>query len=479
MLSRSAAGAQTGCLRGTLPHVTHHNPAMRHPFFCAGNRLIQTSQLALVCLLSAGAFVGLSGTAQASELRRNATVQVVQKARPSVVNIHGQKTIGPGDEGYHQGEGPQRVNGMGTGVVIDPRGYIITNQHVVEGVRKIEVTLWDESSYIATVVSHDPKTDLAIIKIRTPEPLPVISIGTSSDLMPGESVIAVGNAYGYEHTVTRGIVSALHRRVQVSDSQSYKDLIQTDASINPGNSGGPLLNIDGQMIGINVAVRAGAQGIGFAIPVDLAMRVAADLMSSERLQHTWHGMVGQDQPGKPFAVSKVEENSPAAKAGLRAGDVIKSINGTKVERALDIERALIGEDVGEEVKLTIERGTDELSTSLALAGSPRNRSSSVDLAWDTIGLRLTPMEIANFRELRSRYRGGLTVLAVRPDSPAARQGIRRGDVLVGMHIWETVTIENVNYILKRPDFASIDPVKFYILRGDETLYGHMTVSLQK
>ena len=148
---------------------------------------------------------------------------------------------------------------MGTGVVIDPRGYIITNYHVVNGVRDIQVTLADGERYIAKLVARDPETDLAIIKIDAKQEIPVISIGTSSDLMTGETVIAMGNAYGYEHTVTRGIVSALRRSVQVNEAQNYDDLIQTDASINPGNSGGPLLNIDGEMIGINVAVRAGAR----------------------------------------------------------------------------------------------------------------------------------------------------------------------------------------------------------------------------
>ena len=142
------------------------------------------------------------------------------------------------------------------------------------------VTLADGQRHMAKLVARDIETDLAIIKIDPQEPLPVIPIGTSSDLMPGETVIAVGNAYGYEHTVTRGIISALHRAVQVSDAQFYDDLIQTDASINPGNSGGPLLNIDGDMIGINVAVRAGAQGIGFAIPVDKVAAVAAGLLAN-------------------------------------------------------------------------------------------------------------------------------------------------------------------------------------------------------
>src|SRR5262249_41172146 len=145
------------------------------------------------------------------------------------------------------------------------------------------------------MVAHDSKTDLAIIKINVSRKLPVIDVGTSADLMIGEPTVAIGNAYGYEHTVTCGIVSALHRAVQVSDSQKYRDLIQADAAINRGNSGGPLLNADGQMIGINVAVRQGAQAIGFAIPVDLAMSVAANLMSVQRtkLDNTWHGIVSK------------------------------------------------------------------------------------------------------------------------------------------------------------------------------------------
>ena len=434
-------------------------------------------------LTLAGTVVTCSPTvSEASKLRVSPTVQVSQQARPSVVNIHGQKLLGPGEEGYRPGEQPQRVNGMGTGVVIDERGYIITNHHVVEGVRRIEVTLHDKKKYVATLIANDPKSDLAIIRINTPEPLPVITIGTSSDLMQGEPVVAIGNAYGYEHTVTEGIISALHRPVQVSDAQSYNDLIQTNASINPGNSGGPLLNIDGEMIGINVAVRAGAQGIGFAIPVDMAMQIAAELLSCERIGNQWHGITGQEnltEPGKPFVVSKVEENSPADAAKIRPGDTIKSVNDLPVERALDIERALLDKKTGDEIEFAVERGGENINAKLALAASPRSRSASVDQAWNLIGLKLTPMPGKQFREIQSRYRGGLSVLAVRPDSPAALQGIRRGDVLVGMHIWETVTIENVNYILNRADFVSIDPVKFYILRGNETLYGHMTVALQK
>ena len=187
--------------------------------------------------------------ATASEPRRTAIVRAIESTRDSVVNIHGQKLVAANDD--TSGE-QRRVNGMGTGVVIDPRGYVVTNYHVVEGVRRIEVTLASGKTVSATLVSHDPRTDLAVIKVAADGPLPVIAIGTSSDLMIGETVLALGNAFGYEHTVTRGIISALHRDVEVSRTQRYDDLIQTDASINPGNSGGPLLNINGEVIGLSL-----------------------------------------------------------------------------------------------------------------------------------------------------------------------------------------------------------------------------------
>ena len=177
-----------------------------------------------------------------SSRRQSPIVVAVNQAKPSIVNINGHKTVQADDA---TADGVRRVNGMGTGVVVDERGYVITNYHVVEGVGRINVTLHDGQSFIARLVAHDPHTDLAVIHIPVKEPLPLMKVGKSSDLMEGERVVAIGNAYGYPHTVTCGFISALKRSVQVSDAQKYYDLIQTDASINPGNSGGPLLNIDG------------------------------------------------------------------------------------------------------------------------------------------------------------------------------------------------------------------------------------------
>ncbi|HET6880018.1 MAG TPA: trypsin-like peptidase domain-containing protein [Pirellulales bacterium] len=451
----------------------------------------RSSRLLAGCGYALGGWLWLSslagGAPQAhgQETRRSALVLAVEHARSAIVNIHGEKTLPPetaAGEKAAKTEG-KRVNGMGTGVIVDERGYVITNYHVVDGVKKITITTADRDTYIAQLVSRDTKTDLAIIKINSQEKLPVIDIGTSSDLMPGETVIAVGNAYGYEHTVTRGIISALHRSVQVSDAQNYEDLIQTDASINPGNSGGPLLNIEGKMIGLNVAVRAGAQGIGFAIPADKVLSVAADLLSTRRLDHTWHGLIARplvDDEG--VVLEAVDEQSPAAASGLQSGDIIHAVGRQQVCRALDLERALLGHHPGEKIAVEAERDGQRLHVNLVLASAPdASAEEPGDPIWEVIGLDARPITAKQFQHHhRTRYRGGLLVEDVRAESPAAKQGIRRGDILVGMHIWETVSLENLTYILNRSDLASLDPLKFYLLRENEpqTLYGFLQLTAQ-
>ncbi len=227
-------------------------------------RLLAATWLALACIGGWGSCE--PPLAQASSLRRSAIVEAQEKVRDSVVNIQGRKIVRAEASEAGSSEPFRQVNGMGTGVIIDARGFILTNYHVVENVETIQVTLSDHRSFVARLASNDSVSDLAVIKIDADRPLPVIPCGVSSDLMPGETVIALGNAFGYEHSVTRGIISSLHREVQVSATQKYHDLIQTDACINPGNSGGPLLNIDGEMIGINVAVRVGARASASRFP---------------------------------------------------------------------------------------------------------------------------------------------------------------------------------------------------------------------
>ncbi len=355
--------------------------------------------------------------ADAEEGRRTPIVKAIESTRDSVVNIHGQKFV---PNSYDESAGElKRVNGMGTGVIVDPRGYVVTNYHVVEGVRRIEVTLSSGKTTSATLVSHDPRTDLAVIKVAHDRPLPVMTIGTSSDLMIGETVLALGNAYGYEHTVTRGIVSALHRDVEVSRTQRYDDLIQTDASINPGNSGGPLLNINGEMIGVNVAVRAGAQGIGFAIPVDRVLEVVAALLSVERVDRTWHGIVSRVDGERGVIVETVHSRSPAESVGVKAGDVITQIGETPVARPLDIERGLLGHRAGDSVSVTVMRAGAEEKLDLSLAVARRDTLPIDERCWQDIGLRLEAMPAAKVQRLQSRYRGGLLVSEVREGGPAS------------------------------------------------------------
>jgi serine protease Do len=302
----------------------------------------------------------------------------------------------------------------------------------------------------------------------------VIAIGTSNDLMIGETVLALGNAYGYEHTVTRGIVSALHRDVEVTRTQQYKDLIQTDASINPGNSGGPLLNINGQMIGINVAVRAGAQGIGFAIPIDKALAVVTELLSVERVDRTWHGIVAKGDGQRGVIVETVHRESPAETIGMKAGDVITRIGDLPVTSQLDVERAMLGHKAGDSVALMVSRSGAVERIELPLAAARQLTMSIEDRCWLELGLRVETMSASKVQKLQARYRGGLLVKEIRGGGPASDQGIRSGDVLVGLHVWETVSVDNVTYVLDKARDDNLGPLKFYVLRGRETLFGHLT-----
>jgi serine protease Do len=431
--------------------------------------------------------------------RQTATVRAVERARTGTVNIHSEKRARQSDTLFTNSK-ENKINGMGTGLVIDERGYIVTNHHVVKGVDSLRVSLADGSSYDARIVSYDSKHDLAVIKIDPISPLSVIPIGTSSDLMLGEDVLAIGNAFGYEHTVTRGIISSLSRDVEVNEEQSYENLIQIDAAINPGNSGGPLLNRDGDVIGINVAIRAGAQKIGFAIPIDDARVTIAKLLNIERLDNNRHGLRAHDEKNgetRKLVVSSTLPSSPAARIGLQMGDVIKKAGSVAVADMADFERAMLGRRGGESISVVIDRGGDTQTLDLTLASlaatqqvavtstpAPSTkavqptviRGQSDDRTWSVLGLQLTNLSESEKPLVAPRYRGGMKVIDVRSDSPAAENGIRKGDILVGLHIWETINRDNVEYVVSNPQLVTFNPLKFYILRGSETLYGFFQVN---
>lgn len=407
--------------------------------------------------------------------RQTPLVKAIKGCSMSVVNLRGRKTVQVDPSSNSDSKQVKQVNGMGTGVVIDSRGYVLTNYHVVQGVSKIEVTTSDRQKTTAKVLAHDPETDLAILKIDLPRPLPTIKVGTSSDLMLAETVAAVGNAYGYEHTVTVGIVSQLGRTVQVNEDQVYRNLIQTDASINPGNSGGPLLNLNGEMIGINVAVRIGAQGIAFAIPVNDALEVAADLMGKLSVQRLEHGLKTKTvyRSGKPqLYVDAIDPASPAAESGIRKGDRITSVGGRDIHNRLDFERALVSVSNASPLNVVVENDNKQRSVTLSVNEVKRPVS---DLAWESLGLKLALASAGEMLDRHPMYKRGLKVIEVRPGSPAESEGILDGDVLVAMAGYKTESLANLQWVLEQPSIVQEPSFMFYILREKEPFWGKMRV----
>lgn len=421
-----------------------------------------------LCLLMGG----LTPAASWANNRETPLVRAIKEVRPAVVNIHSQKVVGGQDSGG-------KMSGMGTGVIVDERGYVLTNYHVIEDVSSIRVTLVDGSTFPAEVAARDPDTDLALLHIEGAESLPVMPFGRSDDLMYGETVVAIGNAFGYEHTITQGIISELHRDVRLSATQAYRDLIQTDASINPGNSGGPLINIDGEMIGLNVAIRAGAQGIGFAIPVEQVKRVLAKLLSVRRLRGTWHGIVSaEESSGVQVIVHQVEPGSPAARAGVRPGDKLVSVDGRQILYSYDVERALLDKTPRDEVPVLLRRDEGEKELRLSLTTPPTSDVTVVntdDEVWTVLGLRLAPFSSASeLRKYSPDLRGGMLIKEIRRGSPVDRAGLVEGDILVGMHQFETLTEGHVKYVLELRRTERFDPMAFHVVRDGRMYRGWIT-----
>ena len=321
-------------------------------------------------LLAGALAAGLSLAAQAgpqSPARRTAVVAAVDRTRAAVVNINAQEVVkaraaeDPFDAFFGRFRRQDEVrNSLGSGFVFDAAGYVLTNYHVVARGSRIQVSFEDGTDYVAKVVGTDPGGDLAVLKIRGERKFPTAPLGTSTDLMLGEPTIAIGNPFGLNQSVSLGVVSALHRSVHAED-RSYYDFIQTDASINPGNSGGPLLNGDGEVVGVCSAIYANAQGIGFAIPIDRALRVARELVKSGELASSFWGFDGTTPDpkngGKPGAlVTGVETDSPAAKAGLRKGDLVVRLDQSPVRDADELRFLLRDVPVGSRVTLGVMRG---------------------------------------------------------------------------------------------------------------------------
>jgi len=292
----------------------------------------------------------------------NAIVLAVKKVGGAAVAIETRFGRSGGGllRNWFGGEGGGESNG--SGVIIDGKqGYVLTNAHVVKEATAISIKLIDGKRLSGTVIGSDPKTDIAVIKVPGGN-LPQATLGTSKNLSIGEWAIAIGNPYGKQHTVTVGVVSAVREGgIEAPNGYRVDHTIQTDASINPGNSGGPLCNIKGEVIGINTAIIQYAQGIGFAIPIDTAMRVARALIKGERVQHAWLGVVmdqagASEGGGKSVIVASLEKGSPAAAAGLQVGDAIIEIDHKPMNEMKDVVAVVVGHRPGDTITLVVRRG---------------------------------------------------------------------------------------------------------------------------
>jgi serine protease Do len=386
---------------------------------------------------------------------------IAEKATPSVVNISMTKLskvqgqmpfpffFGPGG-GPEQRE--RREQGMGSGVIVSSDGYVLTNNHVVSEAQEIKVTLYDKREFDAEVVGTDPKSDVAVIRLKSaPNDLKPITIGDSSRIRLGDVVLAIGNPFGVGQTVTMGIVSAKGRAdVGIVD---YEDFIQTDAAINPGNSGGALVNMEGQLIGINTAILSrsgGYQGIGFAIPTNMVSPIMDSLKKYGKVTRGWLGVSIQDvdqdlmstmklPTARGVLISDVQAGSPAQKAGVRRGDVVVKIDGQPVETTGHFRNAIAGGGASKNVSLELYRDGKLTTLSVALgemrqdktiASGPSNNSGSAGGGLDGLSLsELTP-DVRQRLDLGSDVPKGLAVMRVAPGSPAARAGLRPGDVLL-------------------------------------------------
>lgn len=424
---------------------------------------------------------------------------VVKKALPAVVSISSSKIVrerrfapspffepffwdffGFGDRFGEPRE--RREQGLGSGVIFRPDGYIVTNEHVIRGAEEIKVFLADKREFSAKVIGEDQKTDIAVLKVEAKD-LPYLPLGDSSTVEVGDIVLAMGNPFGIGQTVTMGIVSATGRGG--FGIEDYEDFIQTDAAINPGNSGGALVDAAGQFIGINTAIisrSGGNQGIGFAVPTMMAKPVIEQLIQKGKVTRGWLGVViqpvnaatakafGLDQP-RGALVGDVDPDGPAAKAGLQRGDVIVKLNGTPVEETRDLRNRIALTAPGTAVKLTIIRDGKPRDVEVKLGELPerQERARRSGDSWrplDGVDVQdLTPRIAAQLGLPRDA--SGVVVTQVNPASPAAEAGLRRGDLIVEVNRRPVASVSAFERAIRE---AGDGPLLLLVNRGGSTMY---------
>jgi len=412
-----------------------------------------------------------------------AFVEVAKKVQPAVVNITTEKTItmkpwdrygedffkGSPFEDFFRGFGfSPREKGKeyrhkqrsgGSGVIVDKEGYILTNNHVVEDTDKIKVRLNDGREFTATLKGQDPRTDLAVLHIKAKD-LPVAALGDPDQLEVGEWAIAIGSPFGLEHTVTVGVISAKGR--SGLGTGNYEDFIQTDASINPGNSGGPLINIDGEVVGINAMIIQPGTGIGFAIPVNMAKQILSDLIKEGKVVRPWLGISVQDltpemaeqfqvKEKEGVLVAQVHQGTGAEKAGLVSGDVVKSVDDKTIKNSNELIKEIQKKKVGQKIKLGLVREGKPMTVDVTTTAMPdKPEEVKGKEAEEKLGAKvqeLTPQLAARYR-ISGEIKRGVVVLGVEEGSPAEDIGLQEGDVILEINRKKIETIKDFEKAIK-------------------------------
>jgi len=427
--------------------------------------------------------------------RESPVVRAVRKVGPAVVNISSSYEVrkqsnpfsgfgmNPFFEEFFKDffdprfERRRQSTSLGSGVLIDgKRGFILTNAHVIGRAGKIKVVLQDEREFEAKIVGADPDSDLAVLKIDSEKDLPSIEMGSSDDLMIGETVIAIGNPFGFSHTVTTGVISAINRSVRTED-KVFLDFIQIDASINPGNSGGPLLNINGDLIGINTAIYAKAQGIGFAIPINKAKKIISDLIQFGEVIQAWIGITVQkldDElagylkvPGKKgVVIQAVEPQSPARRAGLREGDILLAIGKKKISSVQEYWSVKKTFAAGDALKARIWRDNKIETVSIKTRVFPMELAE--DLAYRLMGIRVENLTEETRKHFRTFAREGVVISEIDRRSDLANIGARPGDVI--RQIDDTAITDKKEFEKAVVKYRQKRSVVILLQRGDQGYY---------
>jgi serine protease Do len=430
-----------------------------------------------------------------------AFVEVAKKVQPAVVNVNTEKTItmkpwerfgddffkGSPFEDFFRGFGSprergkeyrQKQRGGGSGVIVDKEGYILTNNHVVEGADKVKVRLNDGREFTATVKGQDSRTDLAVLHIKAKD-LPAATLGDSDKLDVGEWAIAIGSPFGLEHTVTVGVISAKGR--SGLGTGTYEDFIQTDASINPGNSGGPLINIDGEVIGINAMIIQPGTGIGFAIPINMAKQILNDLIKQGKVVRPWLGISVQDLTPEMMEYFKVKEKegvlvgqvypgTGAEKAGLTSGDIIKSVDDKAIKNANELVKEIQKKKVGQKIKLTLLRDGKTMTIEVTTSSMPdKSELSKEKEGEEKLGARiqeLTPQLALKYQI--SGVKRGVIITGIEEGSPASEIGLEEGDVILEVNRKKIETLKDFEKAVKD---ASIEKgILFHLHRKGSSFF---------